>query len=150
MRGGAGAGRGSNGMDCVRVWVGWVGGCGRLGVVAGAVGVVGVGVVAGMVRLCPHPSHKMCATWRSPTVRHSSTRPPRAGAGRSRPGSGGPGGQGSRKRKTEWPEGTVMAWCKCGAKGPKGKGHNKPMQGGVRGGWCGSFRLSAPPGPAVE
>jgi hypothetical protein len=67
--------------------------------------------------------------------------------GRSKP-SGVPGntGPGCRKRKTEWPEGTVMAWCKCGAKGQKGKGHNKPMQKGEPVRWCGSFSLSAPPG----
>ena len=67
--------------------------------------------------------------------------------GRSKPSgvTGGPG-PGSRKRKTEWPEGTVMAWCKCGAKGQKGKGHNQPMQKGEPVRWCGSFSLSAPPG----
>jgi hypothetical protein len=67
--------------------------------------------------------------------------------GRSKP-SGVPGhtGPGCRKRKTEWPEGTVMAWCKCGAMGAKGEGHNKPMQKGEPVRWCGRFSLSAPPG----
>jgi hypothetical protein len=71
-----------------------------------------------------------------------------AGKGRSKPsGVSGPGGgPGSRRRKTEWPEGTVMGWCKCGAKGKKGNKHDKPMQQGVRGRQCGYFSLSAPPG----
>ncbi len=68
--------------------------------------------------------------------------------GSSSPGSGGPGGQGSRKRKTKWPPGTVMGWCpNCGAEGKKGNKHNQPMQQGVPGPQCGRFSLSAPPAP---
>jgi hypothetical protein len=70
----------------------------------------------------------------------------RNGKGVSKPGSGNPGGRGSRKRNTKWPPGTVMAWCpNCGAAG--GKGHNQPRQKGEPQRYCGCYSLSGPPAP---
>ncbi len=65
----------------------------------------------------------------------------RAGKGGSKPGSGKPGGQWeSGERKTEWPEGTVMACCpKCGATGKKGNKHNHPRQQGEPLRSCGRY-----------
>ncbi len=67
-----------------------------------------------------------------------------ASKGRSKP-SGAPGQPKGERKK--WPPGTVMGWCpNCGAEGKKGNKHDRPMQQGVRGGSCGRFSLSAPPG----
>jgi hypothetical protein len=58
--------------------------------------------------------------------------------GGSTPGSGTSNGPG--KRKTTWPQGTVMAWCpNCQTEGGKGKSHNQFAHLG--GGYCGRYSL---------
>ncbi len=64
----------------------------------------------------------------------------RAGKGGSKPGSGVAGGLESGERKTQWPEGTLMARCpKCGATGKKGNKHNYPRQQGELLRSCGRY-----------
>ncbi len=61
-----------------------------------------------------------------------------AGKGGSKPGCGF---NVAGERKTEWPEGTVMAWCpKCGATGKKScNNHNHPRQQGEPLRSCGRY-----------